>query len=158
MDDAAAHPRPYRILTTFFFGEEAWPGVDEPLLDRLMRAMDTPAAMVGARDKAMRYRYGKYFARVEEKDLSLLDAWGKSPEGILATILMFDYVSRSAFRGTGKAYKFDKLALAAAERVTAEPFLFASIMALHPSFLLIVIWPFMHAENKHLLEKVCAVR
>lgn len=47
----------------------------------------------------------------------MLNGWSATPRGALALIILLDQFSRNMFRGTSKAFAYDRLALTIAKRV-----------------------------------------
>jgi len=72
-----------------------------------------------------------------------LAAWGDTPEGALALVLLLDQFPRNAFRGTPRMYASDALARDAANAALAVEHDVQVEPALQPFFYM----PFMHSED-----------
>ena len=90
-------------------------------------------------DDEIKRRFGSLHQRLRE-DLSDFTA---TVEGALAAILVFDQFSRNIFRGSGKAFETDPLALSIAKDLIAKG-LDKKMSVNHRVF---VYMPFMHAET-----------
>lgn len=72
-----------------------------------------------------------------------LDAWGKSPEGILALLILLDQFPRNIWRGSAHAFATDPLALSHARSALLAGHDLATDTALRIFFYL----PFEHSEQ-----------
>lgn len=99
-------------------------------------------AVSAAFDATVRRRFG----RTIEREAARFDAgrhpWLDSADGALALILLFDQLPRNVWRGSGKAFEFDPLALEIAERMIVRGFDWA-VPEARRAF---VYMPFMHSE------------
>ncbi|MEB3342607.1 DUF924 family protein [Okeania sp.] len=103
-----------------------------------------PAGAAGSQevDKQIREKFSKTFdAAVEGKLTWEIDT---NPYENLAYILLIDQFSRNMFRGTNKAYKYDNLGLAAADKNLQGCFFNYYFTGYQKLF---VVYPFMHDEN-----------
>lgn len=120
-------PTPRDILDFWFHeaGPEKWYAVstafDATVRRRFAKAIEREAA---------RYRHGPH-------------PWLETADGALALILLFDQFPRNVWRGSGKAFDFDPLALAIAERMIGRGFDWA-VPEARRAF---VYMPFMHSED-----------
>lgn len=82
-----------------------------------------------------------------------LQAWGATPEGALALVLLLDQFPRNAFRGTPRVYATDAQARAAADIAIRAGFDRMVDPELRPFFYL----PFAHSEQLQDLERCVAL-
>ena len=90
-------------------------------------------------DAEIKRRFGLLHRRLK-KDVT---SFASTPQGALAAILVFDQFSRNMFRGSGKAFETDPLALSIAKDLIAKG-LDKKMSDNHRVF---VYMPFMHAET-----------
>ncbi len=83
----------------------------------------------------------KFAALVEQARAGQLDAWGSTPRGALAWLILVDQFSRNLYRNRPEAFACDPEALAWARAHLA---MFASLPAIQQLFALL---PFEHAED-----------
>jgi uncharacterized protein (DUF924 family) len=69
----------------------------------------------------------------------------ESPFGIIAQIAIFDQVSRSAFRGTADAFKWDKIAIRATKVAIAKGYFETAYKSTLNQFLILL--PLEHSES-----------
>lgn len=81
-----------------------------------------------------------------------LESWKSCDiDGYLAYIILIDQFSRNMFRGSGKAFENDYLALKAAKECVEK----SLHIGLIPQRYLYICLPFMHSENIEDQEKSC---
>jgi uncharacterized protein (DUF924 family) len=83
----------------------------------------------------------KFAALVEQARAGQLDAWGSSPRGALAWLILVDQFSRNLYRDQAEAFSCDPKALAWARAHLAQ---FEALPAVERMFTLL---PFEHAED-----------
>jgi len=134
------------ILDTFF-GADPFPVPPEPLVPRLNKAMyaggGSPEALA-AWDKELGEKCGHFFDKLDAGDF---DSWADTPEGLLATVVLCDQMSRNIFRDTARAWAYDARAQAALKKAIENPVFLDSIMKMHPAWAYNLIHVFLHAEN-----------
>ena len=89
-------------------------------------------------DAEIKRRFGPLHASLKEDASSFTN----TPQGALATILVFDQFSRNMFRGSGEAFETDPLALSIAKNLIAT----GADKAMPDNHRVFVYMPFMHAE------------
>ncbi len=94
-----------------------------------------------ALDAEIRTRFG---TTIDAAARGELEEWKTTPRGRLALVIVCDQLSRTAFRGTPRAFALDALAREVADRALAEGDLEAHERA-PASFLAM---PFVHAEDR----------
>lgn len=100
-------------------------------------------AVSAAFDATVRRRFGKAIEREALVYSEGRHPWLETAEGALALILLFDQLPRNVWRGSGKAFDFDPLALEIAERMIGRGFDWA-VPEARRAF---VYMPFMHSED-----------
>ncbi len=132
------------ILDTFF-GADPFPVPPEPLVPRLNKAMyaggGSPEALA-AWDKELGEKCGHFFDKLDAGDF---DSWADTPEGLLATVVLCDQMSRNIFRDTARAWAYDARAQAALKKAIENPVFLDSIMKMHPAWAYNLIHVFLHA-------------
>lgn len=73
-----------------------------------------------------------------------LYSWRTNPMGRLAEILIIDQFSRNIYRGEGKAYQYDSMALVLAQEAITNH----HANELNPLYKQFIYMPFMHSESK----------
>lgn len=122
-----SEPTPTEILHFWF--DEAGP--------------DTWYAVSTTFDATLRRRFGKAI-EVQARHYRAGDhPWCETADGALALILLFDQFPRNVWRGSGKAFEFDPLALAIAGDMIARGFDWA-VPGARRAF---VYMPYMHSER-----------
>jgi uncharacterized protein (DUF924 family) len=99
-----------------------------------------------AEDAAIRERFT---ATIERALAGELDAWAATPRGRLALILVLDQMTRSAFRGTSRAFA----GAARAERLALEMLESGTWRTLGFEERHFVFMPLLHAEDAGLLDR-----
>lgn len=99
-------------------------------------------AVSAAFDATVRRRFGKAIEREAVRYREGRHPWLDSADGALALVLLFDQFPRNVWRGSGKAFAFDPLALEIAERMIGRGFDWA-VPEDRRAF---VYMPFMHSE------------
>jgi len=100
-------------------------------------------------DAEIKRRFGPLHASLKEDASSFSD----TPQGALAAILVFDQFSRNMFRGSGKAFETDPLALSIAKNLIARGW--DKNMPINQRTF--VYMPFMHAETVEAQEQSVAL-
>jgi uncharacterized protein (DUF924 family) len=98
-----------------------------------------------AEDAVMRERFAE---AIEQALAGGLDAWAETPRGRLALVLLLDQMTRSVFRGTGRAFAGD----ARAQRLAAETLEGGPAWALDVEHRHFLSMPLLHAEDAELLD------
>ena len=92
-------------------------------------------------DRTIAARFSELHARAARAELY---EWRREPEGRLAEILVLDQFSRNMYRGSGRAFANDTLALALAQEAVAA----GADLALPEGRRLFVYMPYMHSESR----------
>lgn len=100
-------------------------------------------------DARVRERFADLLARAARGEL---DAWGETPEGTLALVLLFDQVPRNVHRGTADAFAHDSRALDLARGLIDA----GRDAALSPIEHVFLRMPFEHAEDLAMQERCLA--
>src|SRR5262245_8446619 len=103
-----------------------------------------------AEDAAIRERFTETIERALVGDL---DAWAETPRGRLALILLLDQMTRSAFRGSPRAFAGD----VRAQRLATEMLADGTTRELGFEERLFVYMPLLHAEDAALLDRFNAL-
>ena len=136
-----------KVIFESFLGAEPLPVLGEALVPRLKKAMYAGSGSdeaLAAWDKELGQKVGHFFADLEA---GKFDSWVDTPEGLIATVLLCDQLSRNVFRNTARAWAFDERAQAAVKKAVDDPVMLNKIMSLHPSWAFCLIHVFLHAEN-----------
>lgn len=104
-------------------------------------------------DAVVRRRFGRTIEREAARCRDGRHPWSDSAEGALALILLFDQFPRNVWRGSGKAFQFDPLALDLARRMVERGFDWA-VAEDRRAF---VYMPFMHSERLEDQERCIAL-
>ena len=105
---------------------------------------DTPSAKWFANDPALDAEIRARFENAWRLGCAGgLDDWENEPNGVLASIILFDQFPRNMFRGTAEAFASDSLAREIAKRAIAEKRDLETPAAFRSFFYL----PLTHAEN-----------
>lgn len=99
-----------------------------------------------AEDATVRVRFGDTIERALAGDL---DTWRDTPRGCLALILVLDQMTRSAYRGSARAFSGDRRAQALAQAMLASGAL-GDLTFEERHFLYM---PLLHAEDAALLDR-----
>lgn len=92
-------------------------------------------------DRLIMERFGELHARAARSELF---EWRSEPRGRLAEVVVLDQFSRNMFRGSGRAFETDALALALAQEAVAAK----ADMALSPEERAFLYMPYMHSESR----------
>lgn len=92
-------------------------------------------------DRLIMERFGELHARAARAELF---EWRSEPRGRLAEVIVLDQFSRNMFRGTGRAFETDTLALALAQEAVAAK----ADLALPQEERAFLYMPYMHSESK----------
>ena len=95
----------------------------------------------------------KFLATYEAAAAGKLSAWETQPESALALVIVLDQFPRNMFRGDGRTFAADPVALAIAERAIAKGFDQKFAVAERAFFYL----PFEHSEQLADQERCCAL-
>ena len=101
-------------------------------------------------DAEIRERFGE---TIEQALAGQLDQWADTPHGRVALILLLDQMTRSAFRGTARAFAGD----ARAQRLALEMLEAGTVSALGFEERHFVFMPLLHAEDATLLDRYNAL-
>eukprot|EP01138_Halocafeteria_seosinensis_P010431 gb/GECG01010649.1/.p1 GENE.gb/GECG01010649.1/~~gb/GECG01010649.1/.p1 ORF type:complete len:221 (+),score=24.46 gb/GECG01010649.1/:1-663(+) len=99
-------------------------------------------------DRQLREQFEPLLLRFEE-DASSLDEWNKTTMGGLAKTILLDQFPRNIYRGTEKAFAYDKYA----QEVCLKGLSDRRWDALPETMRLFALTPLMHAEDMDLQEK-----
>lgn len=91
-------------------------------------------------DREIASRFG---ATIQAAASGELEHWKASPSGMLAWLIVLDQFTRNAYRGDGKQFAADHLAVRAAAQAVDQ----GLDQALHPLDRMFVYLPFEHAED-----------
>ncbi|MFZ2990081.1 DUF924 family protein [Ideonella sp.] len=92
-------------------------------------------------DRLIADRFAALHAQAAQAELF---EWRRSPQGRLAEVIVLDQFSRNMFRGTGKAFAADPLALALAQEAVAA----GADQALTETERVFLYMPYMHSESR----------
>ncbi len=92
-------------------------------------------------DEAIKERFSDAHTAAAAGELA---NWADTPEGTLALIIVLDQFSRNLFRGDGRSFAYDDLALTLAEAAIEKGF----DMHFEPDQRLFIYLPFMHSESR----------
>jgi len=95
-------------------------------------------------DDAMVNKLSPLTANIDPENWMADEEW-ESPFGILAQIAIFDQVSRSAFRGTPDAFKWDQLAIKASKTAIEKGYFETAYQSTLNQFLILL--PLEHSES-----------
>ena len=95
----------------------------------------------------------KFLATYEAAAAGKLSEWEARPESALALVITLDQFPRNMFRGDGKTFAADPVALAVAERAIEKGFDQKFVVAERAFFYL----PFEHSEQLADQERCCAL-
>jgi uncharacterized protein (DUF924 family) len=96
-------------------------------------------------DRRIAEQFGAVHARGVQCELF---AWRGHPLGRLAEVIVLDQFSRNMYRGTGRAFASDPLALALAQEAVAA----GAAAALEPRQRAFLYLPYMHSESRQIHE------
>jgi uncharacterized protein (DUF924 family) len=99
----------------------------------------------GEFDRRVAEQFGAVHARAVQCELY---AWRSHPLGRLAEVIVLDQFSRNMYRGTGRAFASDPLALALAQQAVAA----GAAAALEPRQRAFLYMPYMHSESRRIHE------
>lgn len=136
-DDGALDPRARSVLEYWFADAVANPAAAAARMPWWFGGDDDPAQ----RDAECRERFGTL---LQEAERGALDAWGATPRGRLALILVLDQFPRNVHRGRAAAFATDPRALA----TTRAGLALGHDRALAPIERLFFYMPLQHAEER----------
>ncbi len=98
-----------------------------------------------ALDQLIKERFSEIHLQASRSELF---DWRAEPKGRLAEIIVLDQFSRNMYRGSGRAFENDMLALALAQEAVACK----SDMALSTEERIFLYMPYMHSESRFVHE------
>ncbi len=96
-------------------------------------------------DRLIAERFSELHASATRSELS---AWRAEPRGRLAEVIVLDQFSRNIYRGDGRAFAADPLALALAQEALAAK----ADLALTAEARVFLYMPYMHSESRLIHE------